>query len=167
MKAILICVPALLFCFGCTSPQNDQLTHQQKDQIRSEVKAVADSIWSKWEQMDPEGALQYYSDSPDWICFNSVGSRYDFQAYKELAAEFRKSATSYKWTTTSQEFIFLTKDIVICAWVGKDEATWKSGEKTTCDPHAYTLVFKDIGGQWKLVYSHNSGIAVQQKASSG
>lgn len=163
MKANIF-VALLLFCLGCTSQERNQLSPQQKDQIIGEVKAVADSIWARWEEMYPEGALQYYSDSPDWVCFNSEGTRYDFQTYKKLAAEFKNSATSYKWTTTRRDFMFLTKDIVICAWVGKDETILKSGDKITYDPHAYTMVFKKSAGQWKVVYSHDSGIVVTQKA---
>jgi hypothetical protein len=162
MKRLLLL--AAIFIAGCTSQQSDQLTQQQKDQIKNEVKAVADSIWAKWEELDPEGALPYYSDSPDWMSFNSQGTRYNFQTYKKLATNFKNSATAYKWTTIRQDFIFVTKDIVMCAWIGKDEAFWKSGDKMTCDPHAYTLVFKKIAGRWKLLYSHDSGIAVTQEA---
>jgi ketosteroid isomerase-like protein len=47
---------------------------------------------------------------------------------------------------------------------GKDEVIMKSGDRQTCDRHAYTMVFKKIAGQWKVVYSHDSGIVVTQKA---
>ena len=78
--------------------------------------------------------------------------------------DFLNMATAWKWTTTRQDFIFVTKDIVICAWDGKDETVTKSGDKITYDPHAYTMVFKKIAGQWKVIYSHDSGIAVTVKA---
>jgi len=167
MKANFLGVVLPLFFFACTSQESTELSSQEKAQIINEVKAVADSIWSKWEALDPEGALLYYSDSPDWASFNSEGTRYNFEAYKKLAASFKSSATAYKWSTTRRDFVFVSTDIVICAWVGKDEASWKSGDKMTCDPHAYTLVFKLIAGQWKLVYSHDSGIPVIHKGGKG
>ena len=46
----------------------------------------------------------------------------------------------------------------------KDEAVLKSGDKITYDPHAYTMVFKKIARQWRIIHSHNSGIPVTQKA---
>ena len=55
MKANIFVAALLLFCLGCTSQQSDQLTQQQKDQIKSEVKAVGDSIIAKWERLDAGG----------------------------------------------------------------------------------------------------------------
>jgi hypothetical protein len=166
MKAnIFVVALLLLFCFGFTSQPSDQLTQQQKDQIKSEVKAVGDSIIAKIERLDA-GWLDYYLDSPDFIFFNADGSRWDFQTAKKAQPDGFKSMTAWKWTTTRQDFIFLTKDIVICAWDGKDETILKSGDKITYDPHAYTLVFKKIAGQWKVIYSHDSGIPVTKKAGT-
>jgi hypothetical protein len=163
MKTNIFVAALLLLCLGCTSQESKQLTQQQKDQIKSEVKAVGDSIIAKWVGLDAGGS-QYYSDSPDWVMFNADGTQYDFQTFKKVWIDLNNSVTAIKWTTTRQDFIFVTKDIVICAWVGKDETILKSGDKITYDPHAYTMVFKKIAGQWKAIYSHDSGIAVTQKA---
>jgi hypothetical protein len=46
----------------------------------------------------------------------------------------------------------------------KDETQLKSGDKVTFDPHAYTMVFKKIAGQWKVIYQQDSGTPVIQKA---
>ena len=164
MKANIFVAVLLLFCVGCTSQQSDQLTQEQKDQITKEVNAVGDSIMAKIERLDGEGGLQYYSDSPDWGMVNADGTRWDFQVTKNFFIEFPRSFIAYKWTATHQDFIFLTKDVVICAWDGKDEMVLKSGDKITYDPHAVSLVFKKIAGQWKVIYSHDSGIPVAQKA---
>ena len=157
-------LPILLLLFSSCTPQNSsQLSPQLKLLIQSEVQAVADSIWAKWEQLDPEAALRYYSDSPDWLSINAQGSSYDLPAYRKLASDFRQSATAYKWTTARRDFNVLAEGIVICTWIGRDEATWKSGDRATCDPHAYTLVFKKISGTWKLAYTHDSGVWSTQK----
>lgn len=163
MKANIFVATLLLFILGCTSNQNDQLTQQQKDQIKKEIKAVSDSIMAKAERLDA-GWLDYYLDSPDWGMVNLDGSRWDYQYTKKIVLDSTKSYASLKWTTTSQDFKFLAKDIVIYAWDGKDETILKSGDKIICDPHAYTLVFKKVANQWKVIYSHDSGIPVTQKA---
>lgn len=179
-------IATLLFCiFGCTSQQNDQLTPQQKEQIKKEISAVGDSIMSRIERLDVRW-LDYYMDSPDWGMVNADGTRWDYQTTKKVQPDFFNSVISWKWTTTHQDFIFLTKDIVICAWDGKDETMLKSGDKIiadsalnnlyaknentlmsgdkiTYDPHAYTLVFKKVAGQWRVIYSHDSGIPITQK----
>lgn len=163
MKANIFVAALLLFGLGSAWPQSSQLTQQQKDQIKSEIKVVCDSITAKIERLDA-GWLDYYLDSPDWGMVNADGSRWDYQTTKKFQPDFFDSLTAWKWTTTRQDFIFLTKDIVICAWDGKDETFLKSGDKITIDPHAYTMVFKKIAGQWKVIYSHDSGIPVTQKA---
>jgi hypothetical protein len=40
----------------------------------------------------------------------------------------------------------------------------KSGDKIIINPHAYTMIFRQIKGQWKVIYSHDSGIPVIQAA---
>jgi hypothetical protein len=188
MKENIFIAVLLLSILGCTQKQSDQLTEQQKDQIRKEIKAVGDSIMSRIERLDARW-IDYYLDSPDWGMVNADGSRWDYQTFKNVQPDFFNSIISWKWTTTRQDFIFITKDIVICAWDGKDETIMKSGDKIaadsvlnnlyatdetmlmlgdkiTFDPHAYTMVFKKIEGQWKIIYQHDSGIPVMQAANN-
>ena len=150
---------------GCNSTQTEQLTQQQKDQIKNEVKAIGDSIIAKIEKLDI-GWFDYYLDSPDWGMANADGSRWDYKTTKKVQPDLFNSIISWKWTTTHQDFIFLCKDIVLCAWDGKDETILKTGDKITYDPHTYTLIFKKVAGQWKVIYSHDSSIPVTQKAEN-
>jgi hypothetical protein len=163
MKASIFVVSLMLFLVGCTPQQSDQLTQQQKDQIRSEVKAVGDSIVARIQRVDGMGAAKYYADSPEWVMFGADGARWDYKMFMKAQPEFDSTVASWKWTTTAEDFIFITKDVVIAAWSGKDETIMKSGDKIICEPHAYTLVFKKIASEWKIVYSHDSGIPVMQK----
>ena len=157
-------VGALLLSFpGCASPPSDDLTQLQKDQMKSEIAAVCDSITTRIARVDEEW-FDYFADSPDWGLVNADGSRWDYQTAKKFIPDWAKAVTSCKWTTTRQNFIFITKDVVICAWEGKDDTILKSGDKITFNPHAYTMVFKKIAGQWKVIYSHDSGIPVTAKA---
>lgn len=161
MKAKILIAVALLFCFGCTSQESKQLSQQEKDQIKTEVKAVLDNIFAKAEKLDPEGALQYYS--PELVQV-SDGALNDYQAIKKAWIEMNDSAASWKWTTVRWDFNVLTKDLVISTWVGKMEYVAKSGDKMTIDPMAYTDICKKIDGQWKVIYEQPSGNAVIQKA---
>jgi hypothetical protein len=162
MKRSIFVAALLLFFVGCTQQQTDQLTEQQKDQIKSEVKLAGDSLMAKLQRLDP-GWSQYYADSPDWAMLNADGSRYDYQTFAKSIPTFYSALIGYKWTASRQDFIVASKDIVICSWIGKDETSMKSGEKITCDPHAYTVLFKKMAGEWKIVYQHDSGTPVMQK----
>jgi ketosteroid isomerase-like protein len=164
MKANILVLFLLLFGLGCTSQQNEQLSHQQIDQIKKDVKATADSMMAKYERFDTDESIQYYWDSPDFIKFNVDGSRNDFQAQKKSMGNSANWATAVKVPTVREQFTVLTKDVVICAREGKVEINLKSGDRLTSDPFAYTLVFRNIGGQWKVIHSHESGIIVTEKA---
>jgi hypothetical protein len=165
--------------------QSDLLTQQQKDQIKKDILVVCDSISVRLQRLDA-GWLDYYIDSPDWAMLNADGTRWDYQTTRKVQPDFFNSVISYKWTVINQKFIFLTKDIVICSIDSKDKAILKSPDKIKAnsnlnglfandestmtgdiinyEPHAYTLIFKKIDGQWKVIYSHDSGFPVVQKA---
>jgi len=186
MKTNIFIASLLLFILvGCTSQQTEQLTQQQKDQIKKEILVVCDSISVRLQRLDA-GWLDYYIDSPDWAMLNADGTRWDYQTTRKVQPDFFNSVISCKWTMINQKFIFLTKDIVICSIDSKDETILKSpdkikadsnlnglfandettmkGDRITYDPHAYTLIFKKADGQWKVIYSHDSGFPVVLKA---
>jgi hypothetical protein len=187
MKTNIFIAILLLCVLGCTSQQSDQLTEQQKEQITKEIIAVGDTIMAKFERLDAEYFNDYYIDTPDWGMANSDGSRWDYQTTKKLQPDLLNSIISFKWTTTHRDLKFLAKDVVLCAWDGKDETTMKSGDKIKVDnlinnmynkdlttqtlgdkivmnPHTYTLIFKKINGVWKIIYSHDSGYPVTNPA---
>jgi hypothetical protein len=180
-KSTLLIV-LLLLINRCSPQQNEHLTQQQKELITKEIMTVGDSIMAKVEGLD-EGWLDYYAETPDWGMANSDGSRWDYQTTKNVQPDFFNSIISWKWTTTHRDLKFLSKDIVLCAWDGKDETIMKPGDKVKVDtlinnmynkemttlragdkivinPHTYTLIFKKINGFWKVIYSHDSGYPV-------
>jgi SnoaL-like domain len=166
-KTLLAALPLLLSA-ACTSQQGQEMTPQQKDQIKSEVRAVGDSAFATFQRMDWTGGLQFYADTPDWVMFNADGSQWDYQATTKAMTDMtdisHNPVTAWKWTTTRQHFMVVNQDVVIGAWIGKDETIMKSGDTVLYDPHVYTLVFKRIAGQWKIVWSHDSGLPVTHKA---
>jgi ketosteroid isomerase-like protein len=164
MKTNIFVAALLLLLIGCTPQQSEQLTQQQKDQIKSEVKGIRDSAFARFQRLDTEGAMQYYWDLPDFIAINSDGSRSDFQAMKKEHIDLFSSSASLKILFTREDFMVLSKDIAIAGLDLKAELAMKSGDKMVFDPDAATMVFKKIDGQWKVIYSHESGTLVTQKA---
>jgi ketosteroid isomerase-like protein len=162
MKTNIFVAALLLFIIRCTPQQSDQLNQQQKDQIKSEVKAVMDSMIARDERLDADGVMQYYS--PDLIAFSPDGSRSDYQAMKKGLAEMFSSSASFKILATREDIIVMTKDLVIDSWIGKTEAVLKSGDRMVFDPDGVTQVFQRIAGQWKVIYSHESAMITTQKA---
>ena len=135
------------------------MTQQQKDQIKKEITEVFDTIMVKFEKMDTEAAMQYFS--PNFVAYGVDGNKYSLQQVKEQYIQLFKSATAYKWTTYSLDFILITKDIVVISVDGKNETIWKSGSKLIFDPSHYTFAFEKVKGKWNLCYHHFSGTLVK------
>jgi hypothetical protein len=114
--------------------------------------------------LDADGGLQYYADSPDWAWIGPSGARIDYQAFRNLWKQINQSAVSIKLSTASEQVTVLGRDMAICAWEGNDETIMTSSDKIIFDPHAITFVLRKIEGQWKVTYTHESGIPVRAKA---
>jgi hypothetical protein len=146
--------------FGCTSKHSAQLTQQQKEKIKKEIKASYDSIIAKAQRLD-EGFLQYFY-SPELVVVGS-SSLEDYQAFKRRCTDDINSAVTLTWTEVRWECIVLYQDLAISSWTGKFEALYKSGSRITIDPLLYTDVFKNVNGQWKVIYEQGFSIPEKQK----
>jgi hypothetical protein len=164
MKPTMLLTIALLFCFGCSTSQQEQLTQQQNNQIKQEVKFMLDSWTTSLQKLDAAGSFKYYENTPDWGMLNADGTLWDYQITMMKWPGIFNNTNSYTWKTKSEDYLVLSKDLVIAALVCKDEAILKSGVISTCDPHAYTIICKKIDEKWKIIYQHDSGVSVMHKA---
>jgi hypothetical protein len=166
MKVNAFVALLVLFSFGCAPQQPaDQLTPQQIEQIKADVKAVCDTMWAKWEKLDASLAIDLMADVPDFVSYNPDGSRSDFQAMKKMLTDMPPTLTLVKLSPQREDVYVLAKDAAVYAWFGKSEIVMKSGEKTVYDPDAETFVMKKIDGKWKIVYIQESATIVTQKPS--
>jgi ketosteroid isomerase-like protein len=158
MKTNLLITLVLFFFFGCAKQEPAQMTPQEQETAKKEIREVVNLIVQAANKMDVEALLQPYSNSPDFILFNTDGSMVDYQGGKNGTAEWFKSLAALKFTTVKDEFRFLPNNIVICAWLAKCEMTLKTGEHSKIDTYGITLVFRKIDNQWKVIYSHESAL---------
>lgn len=164
MKTNLLITLVLFFLFGCAKQEPAQMTAQEQETAKKEIREVVNLILQAANKMDVEALLQPYSNSPDFILFNTDGSMVDYQGDKNGTVEWFKSLAALKITTVKDEFRFLPNNIVLCAWLGKCEMTLKTGEQQKIDAYGVTLVFRKIDNQWKVIYSHESASPpVQEK----
>jgi hypothetical protein len=154
MKAKIFIATLLLCMFGCTSQQSEQLTQQQKEQIKKEIKVLFDSIFARYEKLDVNGALKYYSQD---MVHGGDTTLQDFQGYKKGGIDFFSNVDSVKWTSGRLECIVLSKDLVLTYWVGKGSWLFKSKERLVFDPNIYTNIIKNENGQWKVIFEQFTG----------
>ncbi|HTY38207.1 MAG TPA: DUF3804 family protein [Bacteroidota bacterium] len=164
MKSKIFTIVLLLSFGACTQKQSDQLSQQQKDQIRTELRTVVDSMIATSLKLDADAGLQFYWDSPEFLAINPDGSQCDFQALKKMGIEGVKTIASMTLSTSHADISVYAKDLALCTWIGKGEVVLKSGDKMTYDPDALTLLFRKIDGKWKIAYSHESAAIANGKA---
>jgi ketosteroid isomerase-like protein len=156
MKPTLILGLALLVLFGCGGQEPLQMTPQEQDLAKEEINKILNQQLEAASKLDAEALLQSYADSPDFILLSTTGAMVDYQGTKNGTAEIYKSLSALKFTTIKTEFRFLPGNIVICAWLGKCDAAFKTGERAMIDSYAITFVFKKLDNQWKIIYAHES-----------
>jgi hypothetical protein len=154
MKTTIFLAAMLVSIIGCTNQESDQLTQQQKEQIKKEVKVVLDSIFTRFEKLDVNGALNYYSQEMVKVGDSTL---LNFQDYKR-SGDVLSNVDSLKWTEDRWECIVLSKNLVLSYWAGKGRWLFKSKERLVFDPNIYTNIFKNENGQWKVIYEQFFGI---------
>jgi hypothetical protein len=155
----------LLLILSCTSQKEKPMSQQEKDQIRNEVITITDNHMMTIVNKDLDGLMNFCQESPEWITLNADGTSWDYKTARQAFVSIFDSTASFKWTRIRQEFNIISREVVITALFSKEETVLKSGDRITYDSHAYTIVFRKISDQWKMIYSHDSGIPVIEKAA--
>jgi uncharacterized protein (TIGR02246 family) len=125
--------------------------------IRQEIEQKTLALIQAYEKADVEAVLKFYWDDPSFLIANEKGKVRDSAAYrKAMQADFQNIAAEMIHTR-KQELRILSEDTVIVAWQGPCEFKKKDGSLYAYEVFAATFVFKRIGGDWKIIYSHESG----------
>ena len=132
------------------------MTHQEKDAAQKEIAGIIDGIVRSCDQLDYQGALKPYFDSPSFVAVNTDGSVVDYEGFKNLNTELFKAVSTFKFTTTTLDVHFLTDNVVLCTWTGNSEIVLTSGERFRTPAFAATLLFSKVNNEWKIMYSHES-----------
>ena len=145
----------LLLTFNCNPMKNSDFTRQEIDQIKREVKSAAEPLMTGWAALDGNTAIKSFS--PEMVsCYDTL--LLDYESYKKSWKIYTDDRESIKITPIKEDYIILTRELVIDTWVGKVEEVMKTGEKVVYNPMRYTNVFKKTNGQWKIVFAQSSGI---------
>ena len=154
LRTILFLI--LPFFFIACQQQPHQMTPQEKDAAKKEIAGIVDGIVRSCDQLDYQGALKPYYDSPSFVAVNTDGSVVDYEGFKSLNTELFKAASSFKFNTTKVDVHFLADNVVLCTWTGNSEIGLKSGEHFRTPAFAATLLFSKVNSEWKITYSHES-----------
>ncbi|HQI42329.1 MAG: hypothetical protein B6D44_13305 [Ignavibacteriales bacterium UTCHB2] len=166
MKINLLFVLTLFLLFGCVKQEPTQMTNQEQETAKKEIKDVVKSITQGLENLNAETSFKPYLNSPDFILFTVQGSMVNYQRAKDEHAAWFNTLTSLKVTTIKEEFRFLPDNIVIFPWLGKFEMIFKTGEQLTVD-FCVTMIFRKIDNQWIVIYQQTSQVPPAMQTKEG
>ena len=158
MKKNYITVMLIFFFSGIATHITAQMTSQEQENAKKEIREVAGIIFRNLEKMDAEALFQSYSGSPGFLFITTDGSMAGLQEAKYHHAEWFKSLSSLKVTTNKENFSFLPGNIVIYVWIGKFEVTLGSGQQLKNDKFGITFIFRKTENQWKVIHQHSSAL---------
>ncbi len=158
MKTILLITLALFSLKGNASQEPVQMTPQEQENAKKEIREAVNVIFRNLEKMDAEALFQSYSNSSDFMFFTTDGSMAGLQEAKNHHAAWFKSLSALKVTTIRDDFRFLPGNIVICGWQGKFEMTTGSGQQLKIDKFAITFIFSKTDNHWMVIHQHSSAL---------
>jgi ketosteroid isomerase-like protein len=161
MKPIIFIATLLLYILGCTQELSAQLTKEQEQQIKSEIKSIVDNYCTKWVGLDVEGIGTFYS--PEMVVVVDT-LLIDHDTYMKGWVDYAITSETIKIKPIYVDIRILDKDFVIATWCGNVDRIMKSGDLITAIPAKYTDVWKKIEGKWKIIYEHGSGRYITKKA---
>ena len=162
MKKYYVTVMLIFSFFGIATNLIAQITLQEQETAKKEIREIAGKIFLNLERMDAEALFQSYSDSPDFMFITTDGSMAGFQEAKNHHAAWFRSLYSLKVTTNKDNFKFLPGNIVIYGWMGKFEMTLGSGQQLKNDKFGITFIFNKVNNQWKVIHQHSSALPPTQ-----
>lgn len=136
--------------------QTTELSSGDKEAAKKEISGRIEEIIKGAKELNVKAALKPYSSDPDFKIVNPDASVTDFKTMENVQADAFKTLASLNFTTIKQDFTFLTKDLVLCTWTGKNEFELKTGEKMKIDPYVGSMLFRKRNNEWKIIYAHET-----------
>lgn len=131
----------------------NELSKQAKQEIELELRKRVQKIVKNSEIGNLGEVAEVYWDNPEFIGVTN-GEIKNYEKYIEGDKEYFDILNTQKFSETDLLFIFLSKDIVIATYKGFALADLNDGTRLKLDPFTATLVFKNVDGIWKSVYTN-------------
>ena len=162
LTSIILCSSVLLFSCrtnenrNAANTQTTELSASEKEVAKKEISGRIEEIINGVKELNAEAALKPYSNDPDFKIVSPDASVTDFTKMMKVQTESFNSVKSMSFTTVNEDFRFLSKDLIMCTWTGKNEFELKTGEKMKIDPYVGSMLFSKKDNEWKIIYAHES-----------
>jgi hypothetical protein len=156
MKTKIFLLGLFFICFSCVK-NNDSISDAQKEQIKTEVKEVLNSILKGAEEANFDMIKGHWLDSSDFM-FLYNGSLLDYKQTSELAKEMFGAVTNQEITLNDEKYLVIDNSTVLYTAITKCVVNFRDGSSMVQDPWAMQYLFKKINDEWKVLSANESGI---------
>ena len=154
--AAVIMITALTHCTEKTPVVVQPFSADEEETAKKEIAGRIEEIIEGGKKLDIDAAIKPYDDSDAFRLVTPDGRVTDYATMKKEQLEFSKQLTSLLFTTVKQDFNLLSKTLLLCTWTGTNEFELKTGERFKIDPYVGSMLFSKTGGEWKIIYAHES-----------
>lgn len=145
-------VTMAVFLMACQSA-TIELSNEQRGAIRDSVEQVWEGMMTGARQLDAARIRAAYASKP--IVALNGGIIDDFDARFELTTQWLESLRLLEAAYDNVHFEVLAPDVVVTTM--NHHLNWTDTTGAQGEWHsAWTGVFRRIGREWKIVYSHES-----------
>jgi len=135
--------------------------NMDKDQVLREMKTLVENLIHYTETAQVGPLLGCYSASPDFLAVSPDGVIRNYTEFAKTCQDYYESLMQQKLTTNHHIFHVLDDTTVLWCWSGNIDAAFKNGDAWSMQHYTVTFLFKKTNGEWKVIHSHESGLAPQ------
>ena len=155
MKKILIFMTVITFV-SCTSKEPKQMTAEELDLAKKEIKNICDQLFSAVNKLDMDAFFKDFSNSPEFLFIGTDGKSYDFQSYVDMSKEFVKPLSESSFILNKSDFRVLSNDLMLYINSGTWDLAFPTGDHIKFDTYTINCLFKKIENQWKIIFLQES-----------
>jgi len=155
MKKILIFMTVITFV-SCTSKEPKQMTAQELDGAKKEIKNISDQMLAAIDKLDLDAFFKDFSNSAEFLFIGTDGKSYDFQSYVDISNEYIKPFSASRFILNKSDFRFLSNDLMLYIISGTWDLTFTTGDQMKFDTYTINCLFKKIENQWKVIFLQES-----------
>jgi len=163
MKTRPIFIALTIACFSCGT-SNKPLSDTQKEKIKGEVKEVVKVITKAAEKANFDNAIESFYDSPDFVYIYN-GNFQGYKAFVEATKPMFGTFINQKNTIVDEKYSILDISTVVYSANTKWLIKFKDGHSVLQAPWTVQLIFKKIGGKWKVISGVEGGVEQHVKSN--
>jgi ketosteroid isomerase-like protein len=132
-----------------------------KDRIISELSVALRDLTRYSETAQKDAFLQCYAEIPEFLAVSGDGMVRNYQDFSKICKDYYDLLQRQKLTTILEIFHVLDESTVLLCWSGNIDAHFKNGDRMKMPNYTVTYLFTKIGGEWKIIHSHESALPPQ------